>query len=53
MQANGVVQKALLDKDASETDVDCAPRLLDVILQCCKGRVDTYLPSYIELCHQR
>ena len=52
-QANGLVQKALLDKDASDTDVDCAPRLLDVILQCCKGRVDTCLPSYIELCHQR
>ena len=53
LQANGLVQKALLDKDAAESDIDCAPRLLDVILQCCKGSVDACLPSYIQLCHQR
>ena len=53
MQANELVQKALQDKEASESDIDCAPRLLDVILQCCKGQVDACIPSYIELCHQR
>lgn len=42
-------QKALTDADTSEGDVICAPKLLEVILQNCRGRVDECVPHFISL----
>lgn len=49
LQAVHMSQKALTDTDASEGDVICAPKLLEVILQNCKGRVDECVPHFISL----
>ena len=39
LQAIHMSQKALSDSDASEGDVICAPKLLEIILQNCRGQV--------------
>ena len=44
-----MAEKALTDSEASEGDVICAPRLLEVILQNCRGRVDQCVPHFISL----
>ena len=49
MQAIHMSQKAMSDEDASEGDVLCAPKLLEVILQNCRGRVDECIPLFINL----
>jgi len=42
-------QKALSDSDASEGDVICAPKLLEIILQNCRGQVDQCVGPFISL----
>ncbi|KAK9818968.1 hypothetical protein WJX74_009075 [Apatococcus lobatus] len=42
-------KKALRDPEANENDVGCAPKLLEVILQACRGRVDEYVEPYLQL----
>ena len=49
LQAVHMAEKALTDSEASEGDVICAPRLLEVILQNCRGRVDQCVPHFISL----
>ena len=49
LQAVHMSQKAMTDLDASEGDVICAPKLLEVILQNCRGRVDQLVPHFISL----
>ena len=46
-------QKALTDEEGSEGDVLCAPKLLEVILQNCRGRVDQCIPLFISLALSR
>ena len=53
VQANQMVEKALMDPDAAEGDVSVAPRLLEVIMQRCRGRVDACIPLYLHLALQR
>ena len=37
LQANQIAEKALRDPEANESDVGCAPKLLEVILQVGRG----------------
>lgn len=48
-----MAEKALTDSDASEGDVICAPKLLEIILQNCRGRVDACVPHFINLALSR
>ena len=48
-----MVRKALTDPEADEKEIECAPHLLNVILQHCKGRVDACIPTYVALLHDR
>lgn len=42
--------KALLTGDSRDEDAEChAAKLLEVIILQCKGLVDQYIPSFIEL----
>lgn len=43
-----MARKALQSEDLGEDEVQPAPKLLEVILQNCRGRVDQYLPLYIQ-----
>ena len=45
--------KALGDADADEGDVECAPHLLDVILQHCGRACGRLHTAYIALLHDR
>lgn len=40
--------KTLQNEDLGEDEIQPAPKLLEVILQNCTGRVDDYLPLYIQ-----
>lgn len=53
LQAVHISQKALSDPEASEGDVICAPKLLEVILQNCRGRVDQCVGHFINLALNR
>lgn len=44
-----MAEKALTDKEASEGDVICAPKLLGIILQNCRGRVDHCVAHFVTL----
>ena len=52
-QASEMACKTLQNDDLGEDEVQPAPKLLEVILQNCRGRVDNYLPHYIQAspCH--
>ena len=52
-QVNGLVEKALTDADLAESDVGSAPRLLEIIMQNCRGGVDACIGSYIALALNR
>lgn len=52
-QVNHLVEKALTNEDLNETDIGSAPRLLEIILQNCRGRVDHCLGHYIALALNR
>ena len=47
------VLQVLMDETKSDRDVLPAPKLLNVVLQSCKGRVDHCLPRYFELVFAR
>lgn len=40
--------KVLQSEDLGEDEIQPAPKLLEVILQNCRGRVDEYLPLYMQ-----
>lgn len=40
--------KTLQSEDLGEDEIQPAPKLLEVILQNCRGRVDDYLPLYMQ-----
>lgn len=48
LQASEMACKTLQDEDLGEDEVQPAPKLLEVILQNCRGHVDDYLPHYIQ-----
>ncbi|KAK9813831.1 hypothetical protein WJX73_000701 [Symbiochloris irregularis] len=47
-QASKMVEDAL-EGDMQEGDLCVAPRLLDIIMQRCRGRIDAYIPLYLRL----
>ncbi|KAL3141839.1 hypothetical protein ABBQ32_004507 [Trebouxia sp. C0010 RCD-2024] len=47
-QASEMACKTLEDEKLGEEEVQPAPKLLEVILQNCRGRVDNYLPHYLQ-----
>lgn len=49
LQANQIAETALTNADLSEGDIGSAPRLLEIIMQNCRGRVDHCIGSYIAL----
>jgi hypothetical protein len=44
-----MVQHSLKEEDFGERDVVCAPKLLSIILQCCRGRVDHYVAPFLQV----
>ena len=40
--------KTLQSEELGEDEMQPAPKLLEVILQNCRGSVDNYLPLYIQ-----
>ncbi|CAL5220954.1 g3058 [Coccomyxa viridis] len=48
-QLNEMVEKALTTMDLNDEDAGNAPHLLDVVMQNCRGHVDSYIGSYISL----
>ncbi len=46
---NGLVEKALVDADLAEADIGSAPRLMEIVMQSCRGRVDACIGTYIAL----
>jgi len=48
-----MVEKALTRMDLNDEDAGNAPHLLDVVMQNCRGHVDSYIGSYINLALKR
>ena len=48
VQASEMACKVLQSEDLGEDEIQPAPKLLEVILQNCRGRVDEYLPLYMQ-----
>ena len=48
VQASQMASKALQSEDLGEDEMQPAPKLLEVILQNCRGQVDQCLPLYIQ-----
>ncbi|EIE23737.1 ARM repeat-containing protein [Coccomyxa subellipsoidea C-169] len=48
-QVNHLVETALTNADLNESDIGSAPRLLEIIMQNCRGRVDGCIGHYIAL----
>ena len=53
LQLNQMVEKALTTMDLNDEDAGNAPHLLDVVMQNCRGHVDTHIGSYISLALNR
>jgi len=51
--ANQMAEKALTDDNLEEEDVCCAAKLLEIILQNCRGRIDACVPGYLALVLRR
>ena len=49
MQLNELVEKALTTMDLNDEDAGNATHLLEVVMQNCRGHVDSYIGSYINL----
>ena len=43
-----MARRALESEDLGEDEMQPAPKLLEVVLQYCRGRVDQYLPLYMQ-----
>ncbi len=48
MQASEMASKALQSDELGEEEMQPAPKLLEVIMQNCRGRVDECLPLYMQ-----
>ena len=48
VQASEMASKALQSEELGEEEMQPAPKLLEVILQNCRGRVDECLPLYLQ-----
>lgn len=48
-----MAEKALTDDNLEEEDVCCAAKLLEIILQNCRGRIDACVPGYLALVLRR
>ena len=53
MQVNHLVETALTNADLNENDIGSAPRLMEIIIQNCRGRVDHCIAQYIALALNR
>ena len=51
LQASEMASKALQSEEMGEDEMQPAPKLLEVILQNCRGRVDQYLSLYMQASH--
>lgn len=47
------MEKTLSDPELEESDVQAAPKLMEVVLQNCKGRVDQVVGPYLALALRR
>ena len=47
------MEKTLSEEDYEESDVQAAPKLMEVVLQNCKGRVDQCVGPYLALSLRR
>ncbi|BDA47636.1 Importin-7 [Coccomyxa sp. Obi] len=52
-QVNHLVETALTNADLNESDIGSAPRLMEIIMQNCRGRVDHCIGQYIALALNR
>lgn len=52
-QATAMAEAALRNGDLAEADVECAPKVLELVLQACRGRVDHCVGHYIALALDR
>ena len=49
LQANEMARRVLADTETSEGDLAPAPKLLEIILQNCRGRVDHCVAPYLQV----
>ena len=52
-QATAMAEAALRNADLAEAEVECAPKVLELVLQACRGRVDPCVGHYIALALDR
>ena len=52
-QATAMAEAALRNGDLAEAEVECAPKVLELVLQACRGRVDHCVGHYIALALDR
>ncbi|KAK9839718.1 hypothetical protein WJX81_008385 [Elliptochloris bilobata] len=52
-QATAMAEKALRNEDLAEAEAECAPKVLELVLQACRGRVDHCVGHYIALALDR
>ena len=52
-QATAMAEVALRNGDLAEAEVECAPKVLELVLQACRGRVDRCVGHYIALALDR
>lgn len=52
-QATAMAEAALRNGDLAEAEVECAPKVLELVLQACRGRVDQCVGHYIALALDR
>jgi hypothetical protein len=48
-----MAEAALRNDDLAEAEVECAPKVLELVLQACRGRVDACVGHYIALALDR
>ena len=48
-----MIEHVLADDDLDESDVQPAPKLMEIVLQNCRGRVDACVPPYLSLALRR
>ena len=48
-----MAEVALRNGDLAEAEVECAPKVLELVLQACRGRVDHCVGHYIALALDR
>ena len=48
-----MIEHVLADEDLDETDVQPAPKLMEIVLQNCRGRVDAVVAPYLTLALRR